>query len=72
MAEFNPAPHDKYAESAQVTPAKPSNHRREELERGLEDTFPASDPVSVLQPAPSVYDVATDVRDEASRTNNPS
>ncbi len=26
------------------------------LERGLEDTFPASDPVSVAQPAGSVYD----------------
>ncbi len=26
------------------------------LERGLEDTFPASDPVSVTQPAGSVYD----------------
>ncbi len=26
------------------------------LERGLEDTFPGSDPVSVIQPPPSVYD----------------
>jgi hypothetical protein len=26
------------------------------LERGLEDTFPASDPVSVIQPSPSVED----------------
>jgi hypothetical protein len=26
------------------------------LERGLEDTFPASDPVSVIQPPPSVQD----------------
>jgi hypothetical protein len=26
------------------------------LERGLEDTFPASDPVSVIQPPGSVYD----------------
>jgi hypothetical protein len=26
------------------------------LEQGLEDTFPASDPVSVTQPPPSVYD----------------
>ena len=25
----------------------------EELEEGLEETFPASDPVSVAQPAPS-------------------
>jgi len=26
------------------------------LERGLEDTFPASDPVSVVQPPPSARD----------------
>jgi hypothetical protein len=26
------------------------------LERGLEETFPASDPVSVVQPPPNVYD----------------
>jgi hypothetical protein len=26
------------------------------LEEGLEDSFPASDPISVTQPAPSVYD----------------
>jgi hypothetical protein len=26
------------------------------LERGLEDTFPGSDPVSVTQPPPSVHD----------------
>jgi len=26
------------------------------LERGLEDTFPASDPVSVIQPPPSAQD----------------
>jgi len=28
----------------------------EALERGLEDTFPGSDPVSVTQPPSSVYD----------------
>lgn len=44
-----------------------SKHRREQdashkkkldeaLERGLEDTFPGSDPVSVTQPFPSPYD----------------
>ena len=26
------------------------------LEEGLEDSFPASDPINVTQPAPSVYD----------------
>jgi hypothetical protein len=35
--------------------AEDSNKARleEELEEGLEETFPASDPVSVAQPAPS-------------------
>jgi hypothetical protein len=28
----------------------------EELEEGLEETFPASDPVSVAQPSPSTGD----------------
>jgi len=36
-------------------------HQRQErldeaLERGLEDTFPGSDPVSITQPPSSVYD----------------
>jgi hypothetical protein len=35
----------------------PYNERLDDaLERGLEDTFPASDPVSVIQPPPSVQD----------------
>ena len=28
----------------------------ESLDRGLEDTFPGSDPVAVTQPPPSAYD----------------
>jgi len=28
----------------------------EALDRGLEDTFPGSDPVAMTQPAPSAYD----------------
>jgi hypothetical protein len=56
MAEkFDPAAHDRHA-------AKPSDalladrdgHAR--LEAGLEDSFPASDPVSAAQPAPSRHD----------------
>jgi hypothetical protein len=42
---------------------KPRDRSKEEneklddaLERGLEETFPASDPVSVVQPPPSAYD----------------
>jgi hypothetical protein len=36
---------------------RPNSERLDHaLERGLEDTFPASDPVSVIQPSPSVED----------------
>ena len=51
MAEkFNPAPHDKHADK----PARATDRdRHERLDTGLEDSFPASDPVSVAQPAPS-------------------
>jgi hypothetical protein len=56
MAEkFNPAPHDKHA----VDPAEAARADREtraKLETGLIDSFPASDPVSVAQPAPSKHD----------------
>lgn len=41
-----------------MTPSKKDQDERkaqldEELEEGLEETFPASDPVSVAQPSPS-------------------
>ena len=56
MAEkFNPAPHDKHA----VDPAEAARADRDihtKLEAGLVDSFPASDPVSVAQPAPSKHD----------------
>jgi hypothetical protein len=53
MAEkFNPAAHDKHA----ANPRKAALADRDihaMLEAGLIDTFPASDPVSATQPAPS-------------------
>ena len=56
MAEkFNPAAHDKYAaDPAEFALADRDIHA--ELEAGLMDTFPASDPVSATQPAPSKQD----------------
>jgi hypothetical protein len=52
MAEkFNPAAHDKHAEAAS---ADRDIHAK--LEAGLVDSFPASDPVSAAQPAPSKHD----------------
>ena len=53
--KFNPAARDKHA----VDPQEASKADREahaELEAGLRDTFPASDPVSVTQPAKSKPD----------------
>ncbi|SMX60224.1 conserved hypothetical protein [Bradyrhizobium sp. ORS 285] len=51
MAEkFNPAPHDKHA----VDPREAVRLDREaksQLDKGLMDTFPASDPVSMQQPS---------------------
>jgi hypothetical protein len=56
MAEkFNPAPRDRYAEDPKVAErADAEMHAR--LEAGLIDTFPASDPVSAAQPAPTKPD----------------
>jgi hypothetical protein len=43
---------------AKSTDSKSPEERRleEALEEGLEETFPGSDPVSVIQPAPSKED----------------
>jgi hypothetical protein len=60
MAEkFNPAPRDKYAADPQdALEADREVHAR--LETGLMDSFPASDPVSAAQPAPSKPDNGID------------
>jgi hypothetical protein len=53
MAEkFNPAPHDPHAvDPEQAAHDDAEMHAR--LEAGLIGTFPASDPVSATQPAPT-------------------
>lgn len=60
MAEkFNPAPHDKHAaNTGEALAADRETHAR--LETGLMDSFPASDPVSAAQPAPSKRDAPID------------
>jgi hypothetical protein len=56
MAEkFDPAPHDKLAEDPKKA-ARADRETHERLEAGLIETFPASDPVSAAQPAPSKHD----------------
>ena len=56
MAEkFNPAPHDPHAaDPTEAARADAEMHAK--LEAGLIDSFPASDPVSHAQPAPSRHD----------------
>lgn len=49
--EFNPAPHDKHAVDPKQAVQADKQHKK--LEKGLEDTFPASDSVSKTQPKPS-------------------
>ena len=54
-AKFNPAPVDKHA--ASPTQAVADDKKRDaKLNEGLEETFPASDPVSAAQPAKSTPD----------------
>ncbi len=56
MAEkFNPAPHDRHA-TAPEEAARADAEMHARLEAGLIDTFPASDPVSAAQPAPTKHD----------------
>jgi hypothetical protein len=53
--KFNPAAHDKHAaDSGQAVRADLDTDTK--LEAGLIDSFPASDPVSAAQPAPSKPD----------------
>ena len=56
MAEkFDPAPHDKHADDPHKA-ALADREMHNKLEKGLVDSFPASDPVSAVQPAPSKPD----------------
>jgi hypothetical protein len=56
MAEkFDPAPHDKHAANPREG-ASADRDTHAKLEAGLIDSFPASDPVSAAQPAPSKVD----------------
>jgi hypothetical protein len=56
MAEkLDPAPADKHAADPKEA-SKPDKKSDDKLEMGLEETFPASDPVSCTQPAKSKPD----------------
>jgi hypothetical protein len=47
--KFDPAPTDKHADSAKK--ATRQDRTTDELEKGLRESFPASDPASSTQPA---------------------
>ena len=53
--KFNPAARDKHAADPREA-AKADREIHAKLEAGLVDSFPASDPVSAAQPAPSRHD----------------
>ncbi len=53
--KFDPAPFDRYADDPKDA-LKADQDTHAKLEAGLMDTFPASDPVSEVQPARSIYD----------------
>lgn len=53
--KFDPAPHDKHAADPDEA-MKADREMHEKLEKGLIGSFPASDPVSAAQPAPSKAD----------------
>lgn len=55
MSKFDPAPKDVHAEQPSQG-GKADKKADDSLQKGLEDTFPGSDPVNVTQPAPSKHD----------------
>jgi len=64
MAEtFYPAPRDKLAADPEEA-RRLDNELHAKLETGLVDTFPASDPVSIAQPAPTRHDCHTERKQE--------
>jgi hypothetical protein len=50
--KFDPAPHDKHAAKTKDVASR-ARDEHEELDAALADSFPASDPASAAQPAPS-------------------
>jgi hypothetical protein len=53
--KFDPAAHDKHADAPRKAEAA-DRDTHTLLRAGLEGSFPASDPVSAAQPAPSRHD----------------
>ena len=57
--KFDPAPKDKHAADPKEA-QKADKEMHDNLNKGLEGTFPASDPVSTVQPAKSKRDAKSE------------
>jgi hypothetical protein len=57
--KFDPAPKDKHAADPKQA-QKADKEMNDKLNKGLEGTFPASDPVSTVQPAKSKRDAKSE------------
>jgi hypothetical protein len=57
--KFDPAPVDKHAADPKQA-QKADKEMHDKLDKGLEDSFPASDPVSTVQPVKSKPDAKGD------------
>ncbi len=55
VSKFDPAAHDKHAVDPKAA-AQADRDIHAKLEAGLMDSFPASDPISAAQPAPTRHD----------------
>ena len=72
MAEtYNPAPHDRHAtDPKEAALADQEMHAR--LEAGLIDSFPASDPVSMMQPATAKSPPLVPAKSDSEEVEEPS
>ena len=57
--KFDPAPKDKHAADPKEA-QKADKEMHDKLNKGLEGTYPASDPVSTVQPAKSKRDAKSE------------
>jgi len=57
--KFDPAPKDKHAANPKQA-QKADKEMHDKLDKGLENSFPASDPVSTVQPVKSKPDAKGD------------
>jgi hypothetical protein len=67
MSKFDPAPKDVHADKDAKADDAKKKPVDKALDKGLKDTFPASDPLNVTQPAPSRHDKVIKREEEQAR-----